>query len=152
MNWPTKRVDSYTTPWNSGVLHRSIDDLLEDFFGGYGVEQKDNIIAPRFEVSETEDAVVVEAELPGMDEKDIELTVRNGVLTLKGEKRHETKAPQDEARVIERRYGSFQRSFTLPDTVDDEKADAKFDKGVLKVVMPKKPGQDSKDRKIKIGG
>ena len=73
------------------------------------------------------------------------------MLTLKGEKRYEKKDEKDEARIVERHYGSFQRIFTLPSDVDDTKIEAKFDKGVLHVTMPKKPGAAPASRRISIG-
>lgn len=115
-----------------------------DFMPGFGAG------GPKIDVHENDKTLTVTAELPGIDEKDVELTVKNGVLTLKGEKRYERKDDKDEARVIERRYGSFQRCFTLPDTVDDEKADAKFDKGVLTITLPKRPGSEKPERRIGI--
>ena len=108
-------------------------------------------ISPRVDLHETEKAYSLTAELPGLDEKDVELSVHDGVLTLKGEKRYEKKDDKDEARVIERHYGSFQRIFTLPSDVDDAEIEAKFDKGVLTVTMPKKPGAKPAGRQIAIG-
>ncbi len=128
-----------------GSLMRGFSNEPLDFASGFGAA------APRIDVHENDKAYTVTAELPGMAEDDVELTVRNGVLTLKGEKRYEKKeGGKDEARVIERRYGSFQRSFSLPDTVDEEKADAKFDKGVLTITLPKKPGAKADERRIRI--
>ncbi len=115
-----------------------------DFIPGFGAS------GPNIDVREGDKAITVTAELPGIDEKDVELTIKNGLLTLKGEKRYESTDEKDEARVIERRYGSFQRSFTLPDTVDDAKVDAKFDKGILTITLPKRPGSETPERRISI--
>ncbi|MAM94649.1 Hsp20/alpha crystallin family protein [Parvibaculum sp.] len=108
-------------------------------------------ITPSVDLHETDKAYSLTAELPGLDEKDVELIVRDGLLTLKGEKRYEKKDEKDEARVVERHYGSFQRIFTLPSDVDDAEIEAKFDKGVLTVTMPKKPGAKPAGRRIAIG-
>lgn len=150
MNWPTKRTSSYPAPWNSGLLHRSIDDLLEDFFGGFGLEQQASAVAPRFDVSETEEAIVLEAELPGMDEKDVELTLQDNVLTIKGEKKREEETKKKNCYISERSYGHFQRSLQLGSNMDADKVDASFKKGVLTVTIPKLEPEKSKARTIDI--
>ena len=108
-------------------------------------------ITPQIDIHETDKEFTLTAELPGMDEKDVELLIDNGMMTLKGEKKYEKESEEDNARVVERRYGSFQRSFTLPSSVDEEKVSANFEKGVLKVKMPK--GKDGKPsgRRVEIG-
>jgi HSP20 family molecular chaperone IbpA len=103
------------------------------------------------DVTENDEAITLTAELPGLAEEDVDLTVRDGVVTLKGEKKHERDEEKDNVHVTERSYGSFQRSMPVPDRVDASKISAKFDKGVLKVVMPKKPEAQSAARKIDIG-
>ena len=108
-------------------------------------------ITPRVDLHETDKAYALSAELPGLDEEDIDLSVHEGVLTLKGEKRYEKKDEKDEARIVERHYGSFQRIFTLPSDVDDAKIEAKFEKGVLNVTLPKKAGASPASRRISIG-
>ena len=84
---------------------------------------------PHVDVKETDKEIVVEAELPGMDEKDISLALQDGVLTIRGEKNHEYDEEKENYRVMERRYGSFQRSLRLPDAVDEDKVEASFGKG-----------------------
>jgi HSP20 family protein len=123
---------------------RSTGFLDVPAFGRFGT----GAVTPRIDLHETEKSYSLEAELPGLEERDIDLSVHDGVLTLKGEKRYEKK---DAARVVERHYGSFQRVFTLPSDVDDAKIDATFDKGVLTVTMPKKPGSKPASRQISIG-
>jgi HSP20 family protein len=97
--------------------------------------------APAMEVSETNDAVVLTAELPGIEEKAFRVSVENNVLTVSGEKEQERSdgPPTTAYYVTERFYGAFQRSFTLPRTVDMEHVKAEFDKGVLTVTLPKLP-------------
>ncbi len=96
---------------------------------------------PSVDVKETEAEVTVSAELPGIDPKDVELTLENGVLTIKGQKREESEKKEGE-NVLSReiRYGSFSRSMSLPGEVQADKATASFDKGVLKVSVPKAEG------------
>lgn len=107
-------------------------------------------LSPSIDVHETEAAISLAAELPGLDEQDIDLEITDGILTLKGEKRYEREDDAD-ARVIERHYGSFERSFTLPESVDDAAISASFEKGVLNVTLPKREEVIQKPRKISIG-
>ena len=107
-------------------------------------------LMPSLDVKETAKEIAVEAELPGLDEKDVSLTIQNGVLTIKGEKKFEHEEQKENYHVMERRYGSFQRSLRIPDTVDEERIEARFDKGVLKVTLPKRAESVSEQRKIEI--
>jgi len=116
-------------------------------------------LLPPTEIVETDEALVLTAELPGMEKKDVELLVEDGVLTIRGDKLEEKvdgkdSKSADEVRkfhLVERSYGSFQRAFTLPRTIDAGKIVADFDKGLLKVVMPKLEEAKIKGRKIPIG-
>jgi HSP20 family protein len=106
--------------------------------------------SPAVSVSETADALVITAELPGLTEKDVTIEIENDVLSISGEKTEE-RTEGDEERsyhVWERSYGSFRRSFALPRTVAGGEATARFDNGVLEVRLPKKP--EAKGRKIEI--
>jgi len=105
---------------------------------------------PDLDVRDNANAIVVEAELPGVDEKDVSVTLANGMLTIKGEKKHEKEEKGESYYLAERSFGSFERAIRLPDTVDDAKVKAKFDKGVLKVTAAKKPEAVRAERKIEI--
>jgi HSP20 family protein len=105
---------------------------------------------PQLDVRENANAVVVEAELPGVDEKDVTVTLANGVLTIKGEKKHERDQKGENYHLTERSYGSFERALRLPDTVDDTQVEAQFEKGVLRVTAAKKPEAVKAERKIEI--
>jgi HSP20 family protein len=107
-------------------------------------------LTPSMDVKETDKEITIEAELPGLDEEDVSLTIQNGVLTIEGEKKLEHEEDKEDYHVMERRYGSFQRSLRIPDTVNEDKIEARFDKGVLKVVLPKRPEAASEQRKIEI--
>ena len=107
-------------------------------------------LTPHMDVKETDKEIVVETELPGIDEKDVSLALKDGVLTIRGEKKHEHDEEKENYRVMERRYGSFQRSLRLPDTVDEDKVEASFNNGVLKVSLPKRPEAIGKQRTIPI--
>ena len=105
----------------------------------------------RVDVVDTEKAYEVTAELPGMDEKNVEVKLANGALTIKGEKKEEKeKEKNKDYHVSERRYGSFQRSFTVPDGVDEDKIEATFKNGVLTVSLPKTAEAQKKEKQIAI--
>ena len=105
---------------------------------------------PSVDIFETKDQVVLEAELPGMKREDFELSVENNTLTLKGERKFEKQEQTDNYHRVERSYGSFVRSFTLPQTVNAEGAAAEYKNGVLRVSLPKR--EEVKARKIEISG
>ncbi|MBS0386310.1 MAG: Hsp20/alpha crystallin family protein [Proteobacteria bacterium] len=121
------------------TLQREMNRLFDDTFRNFGVAPfsggASGAAWPSVEVSETDKAVKVTAELAGLDEKDIELRVENNVLTLKGEKR--TESQDKDKRYSERFYGRFERVLSLPSEVDDEHAEATFKNGVLSVTLPK---------------
>ncbi|SRR5690606_11779197 len=106
--------------------------------------------APRVDTAETDAAYEVTAELPGVDEKDVKLSLDGNMLSISGEKKAEREEKKKDYVMTERSYGSFKRAFTLPDNVDIEKIAAKFEKGVLKVTLPKKTPTASKQREIPI--
>jgi HSP20 family protein len=107
---------------------------------------------PATDIVETEDQLILTAELPGLEKKDVEITVEEGVLTLRGEKLEEKKEVEEDKKfhLYERIYGTFQRSFALPRGVDPGKITAEFDKGILKVFLPKTVEAKAKGRKIEI--
>lgn len=105
---------------------------------------------PSVDIYENKDHIVLEAELPGMNREDFELTVENNVITLRGERQFEKKEDSDNYHRVERSYGSFTRSFTLPQTVSAEGAAAEYRNGVLRVTLPKR--EETKARRIKISG
>lgn len=104
--------------------------------------------APTSDVIESKDEIVIKAELPGIDEKNIDIQIEAGVLTIKGERNAEKETEEKGYRRVERSYGSFLRSFTLPQTVEPEKVSAAFTNGLLEVHLPKKEG--AKPRSIKV--
>ncbi len=106
--------------------------------------------APRVETAETDTAYEVTVELPGVEEKDVKVAVESDMLMISGEKKAEREEKKKDYYMSERNYGSFQRSFTLPDNVAADKIAAKFDKGVLSVTLPKTAPSPSKQRTIPI--
>ncbi|MCG5485509.1 MAG: Hsp20/alpha crystallin family protein [Sinorhizobium meliloti] len=109
-------------------------------------------IAPAVDVAETEKSYEITCELPGIEEKDIEIAVSHGTLTIRGEKQEEKEEKNKDYVLSERRYGSFQRAFRLPDGVDADNIVAKFAKGVLSLTLPKTPESQQSARKIQIKG
>ena len=104
--------------------------------------------SPAVDIFETESEIVVKAEVPGMDRKDITLNLENNVLTLRGERRFLKETKDENYHRIERSYGGFSRAFSIPVTVDDEKIRADYQDGVLKIVLPKK--EQLRPKQIKI--
>lgn len=103
-----------------------------------GEETREAIWQPPVDIYETEDSIVIKAELPDVDQKDIDVRIEDNTLTLRGERRHENDVKKENYHRIERYFGSFQRSFSLPATIDQETVKATCEKGVLTIVLPKK--------------
>jgi HSP20 family protein len=106
--------------------------------------------SPNVDIFESEGEIVLEAELPGMKREDFEVSIENNVITLKGERRFEKNKEGDNYHRVERAYGSFTRSFSLPLSVSTENILAEFKNGILRVTLPKK--EDTKARKIEVAG
>jgi HSP20 family protein len=138
-----------------GAMREEMDKMFERFEHGLPrwptlLRQGNGIVVPELDVRENSTSITVEAELPGVDEKDVSVTLANGVLTIKGEKKQGKEEKGENFYRSERSYGAFQRSLRLPDTIDEAKVDAKFDKGVLTVTAAKKPEAVKAERRIEI--
>lgn len=133
-------------------LQREIDRVFSDFSRGVPAlgDFGRGAMAFKVNVAESDGAVEVTAEIPGVEPKDIDVQLKDGILTIKGEKKVEKDEKQQDYHVTERSYGMFERSFTVPAEVDGTKVDATFDKGVLKVTLPKLPMAQSKVQKIAV--
>ena len=107
--------------------------------------------APAVDVYEDEHNVALKIEVPGIDEKDIDVRIENNTLTVHGERKIEKEEKEENYRRVERQYGSFTRTFNLPPTVDAEKVQADYDKGVLKITLPKKAEAKPKQIKVNVG-
>jgi len=132
------------------TLRDRMNRLFEDMPTLRG-EEKDlaaSAWAPAVDIYETENEVVLTAEIPGVDEKDIEIKVEDDTLTIRGERKFEKETKEENFHRIERAYGSFFRSFALPSYVDHDKIEAEHENGVLRIRMPKKA--ELKPRKVKI--
>ena len=137
------------------ALERLRNEFLDNFVGDFalspfGTSEFGMEFTPRVNVTEDEKGVYLSAELPGMDEKDIEVSVTEEAITIKGEKRQENEEKSKNYYRSERSYGSFERVVALPDQVDAEKAEAAFEKGVLTITLPKVEPAKAKAKKIDI--
>ena len=135
-----KSMERFLNPINTDYLSNS-------FFDFRPVEQNK---FPKVDITETDNNFLITAELPGLDEKNVDLTLDDGTLTINGEKKTETEDTQGEFYSRERSYGKFQRSFEVPAIIDQNKIVASFVKGVLTVTMPKTPEAKKEVKKIPI--
>ena len=137
-----------------GTLHREIDRLFDDFtrgFGAAGMQAMSNLV-PSIDASETDKEIVITAELPGLERKDVEVSLDDNILTIRGEKTIEAE-PKDEktknVHVSERAYGVFYRMLELPTGIDPSTVQATMSKGVLKVTIPKPARSEAKKIEVK---
>jgi HSP20 family protein len=129
-------------------VNRLFSTNLTRAFGDEGIGR--GAWSPSVDIYENKDQIVLEAELPGMKQDDFDLTIENNVITLRGERRFEKVDDADNYHRVERSYGSFTRSFTLPQTVSGEGAQAEYANGVLRVTLPKR--EEAKSRRIEVSG
>lgn len=141
---------SYRSPWQE--LDQLTSRLSQVFGSDMPMSANGGNWAPPVNVEETSDELLLTAEVPGMTAEDIDIEIENNILTIRGEKSFERTEGEDDKRyhVWERRYGSFQRSFTLPRTVRGEEIKAEYQNGLLTIRMPKAP--EAKSRKIEVAG
>ena len=136
------------------TLQDRMNRLFRDSYGPEGREEAltATTFAPPVDVYEDEHNVTLKIEVPGIDEKDIDVRIENNTLTVHGERKFEKEEKEENYRRVERQYGSFTRTFTLPDTVETEKVQADYDKGVLKISLAKKAEAKPTQIKVNIGG
>jgi HSP20 family protein len=131
------------------ALQNRVNSLFRDFNDGESSLTTTNFI-PSVDIYEDEKRIVLKLEVPGIPEKDLDVTVENNTLVVKGERKFEKEEKEENFHRIERRYGSFSRAFTLPTTVETENIDAKYENGVLKLELKKKPEAQPKQIKVNI--
>jgi HSP20 family protein len=144
--------------WNTDVARRDddpfvamqkeINRMFNEFGRGWPTRSAEAEVSPRIDVAETDATIEVTAELPGIDEKDVDVVLRDDVLTIRGEKKSEREEKKADFHLVERSFGSFSRSIRLPFEADSEAVKANFAKGLLKVTIAK-PAQ-VKDKTVKI--
>jgi len=135
------------------IFQRDMDRLFEDLWRGFDlpmISQHEGRISPRVDVRETDGAVIVSAELPGLDEKDVDVAFSDGVLAIKGEKRTQHETEDKGYSYSERSYGTFERRISVGTDILEEKAEAAFSNGVLTVTLPKSPEAKNQAKRIAI--
>ena len=136
-----------------GTIQDRMNQIFEDALSrtrGREEGLRTGMWMPAVDIYEKHDSIVVKAELPGVERNQISVEVKDGVLTLKGERKFEKEVKEENYHRIERSYGSFQRSFSLPVSVDQEKVKAKYTDGVLEVELPKKEAAKPKQIQVEV--
>jgi len=138
-------------------MRDEMDRMFERFEQGWprwpallGRTGGSDLIVPELDVHDNGKQLMIEVDLPGVNEKDVSVTMSNGMLVIKGEKKSEFEEKKENYYLSERSYGSFERSLRLPETVDEDKVEARFEKGVLKLSIAKKPEAVKTAKKIDI--
>jgi len=138
---------------NLQSFQHEMNRMFNQFFQGSNGEEAGSKLStwnPSVDIYETDDALVMKAELPGVSKDDVSVDVHQNTLTLRGQRKHETEVKDEHYHRVERTYGTFQRSFVLPTMVDQEKVQATFKDGVLELRLPKL--ESAKSRRIAING
>jgi HSP20 family protein len=146
---PVKREDEH--PFS--LLRREMNSLFDNFFRGFDLEPFESrmgAFSPKVDVTENDKEIKISAELPGMEEKDIDVSLQKDMLTIKGEKKEEKEDKGKDYYRMERSYGSFSRTIPLPVEVETDKVEAKFKKGVLSITLPKTAKAVSETKKIAV--
>ena len=132
------------SPWSA---LRDLESQFNRVFGDFGLASS-WMVDPPVDITETKDAYVLEADLPGISKSDIEVTCVDNVVTIKGERKHEAKTENSGGYRSERRYGAFQRSFEVPNGFDPERVQAEYTNGELRITLPKR--EESKPKQIDV--
>jgi len=135
------------------LLRQEMNSLFDNFFRGFEPEPFETRLgafSPRVDIAETDKEIKVTAELPGMDDKDIDVALTRDMLTIRGEKKEEKEEKGKNYYRMERSYGSFSRSIPLPSEIDTNKVKADFKKGILTVTLPKTPQAIKETKKIQV--
>jgi HSP20 family protein len=137
---------------NVSTLQEQVNRLFENSVQGSRGESALTTWAPAVDIYETENELVLKADIPDMNDKDLDIRVENNMLTVRGERKFEQKVKEENYLRIERTYGSFSRSFGLPNTVNTEGIKAEYKNGVLTVEMPKRAESKPKQVKVNVNG
>jgi len=133
---------------NVSTLQEQVNRLFDSAFSGRSNESALTTWAPAVDIYETENELVLKADIPDINEEDLDIRVENNMLTIRGERKFEHEVKEDNYLRVERAYGSFSRSFSLPNTVNSEAIEAEYKNGVLKIEMPKRA--ESKPKQVKV--
>jgi HSP20 family protein len=142
------RTLSRFEPRGASTLQEQINRLFNDVFERPGEESNLTSWAPAVDIFETEHELVVKADLPNIDPKDLDIRVENNILSIRGERKFESKVSEDKYLRVERAYGSFSRSFSLANSVNSEAIKADYQNGVLTLTVPKR--EEAKPKQIKV--
>ncbi len=146
---------SMLTRWDPfrelNLLQREMNRLFQDYSGRGEQDLTTSTFAPPVDIYEDEHTIILKMEVPGIDQKDLDIRVENSTLTVRGERKFEKDEKEENFRRIERRYGSFLRTFTLPTTVDTDSINADYDNGVLKIRLAKREEAKPKQIKVNVG-
>jgi len=131
-------------------LQDEMNKIFDEFFGRVpsGVEMDEGVWSPSVDISENNNVITINAEIPGMSKEDIELNIQDNTMTLKGEKKQEKEEKDADYHRVERSYGAFVRSFALPTAVQADKVKASYKNGVLRIILPK--SEEVKPKEIPI--
>ena len=149
----------FLTPWNHNDFaplsdfRKEMNQLFSKFFEDFAPMEGRGLgdeFSPKINVKEMEKEFQISAELPGMEEKDIEVSLTDNALTIKGEKKFESEDKREGYHRVECSYGSFQRVIPIPVEIDSEKVTAKYEKGILNIHLPKSEVIESKAKRIEI--
>ena len=143
--------DLTTIPSDLFGMQREINRMFDNFFRG--IQEEDSSFSawtPAVDIAEHDDAYLVKVELPGVSKDDVKITLESNILTIRGEKKQEKETKKENYHRMERSYGSFQRSFTLPSTVKSDKIDAVYKDGILTVTLPKEEEAKPKQIEVKV--
>jgi HSP20 family protein len=116
----------------------------------FGEELKEGVWQPPVDIYEDEQSVVIKAEVPDVEQKDIEVRIENNTLTLKGERKHSSEIKKENYYRVERYFGQFQRSFSLPQSIDQDKVQATCEKGILTIILPKRDEMKPKQISVEV--
>jgi HSP20 family protein len=136
----------YTKP-NRNALDKNFSDIMDEFFNDVVNDRRGNFV-PSIDISETEDEFQISAQLPGMNKEDINISLENGRLAISGERSFENEEKGKTYHRVETKYGSFERSFQLPDNVDEESISAAYENGILNISIDK--SEDKVKKQIEI--
>ena len=143
------RLDPFRSDWLFRDPFREMREMMRDFWAG-APEGRERVWRPDFEVRETDNEYIVRGDVPGLAAEALDVTVTGDRLQISGKREQTQDKEEGQYKTYERAYGSFARSFEIPDEVDADKIQCKLDNGVLEVVLPKKPGLKPARRKIEI--
>ena len=149
VRWNPAR-DLATWPSDLFGIQREMNRLFDNFFRGDVRDEDSALMAwtPAVDIAEHDDEYLVKVELPGVNKEDVKITLESNILTIRGEKKQEKETKKENYHRIERNYGSFQRSFTLPTVVKSDKIDAVYKDGVLSISLPK--AEEAKPKQIEV--